>query len=95
MSYIVAIRNNATGEVRHCTMEGLEWHQHSMFWWTEGNFGCDCNRRATWASDDQMESCCGQGDFSVLYAELPDGTRISIDCRHQGDDAVAPPSQLG
>jgi hypothetical protein len=41
--YTVAIRNNETGEVRMYRTE-ITWHEHAEFLWTDGNFGCDCNR---------------------------------------------------
>ena len=83
--YKVAIRNNATGEVR-IQHEDLDWHDHSLFWWTEGNFGCDCNREDEWLRAGGMpedgipeDNECGHERFSVLYAEFPDGRRITID----------------
>lgn len=88
--YKVAIRNNATGEVAIAEI-GLDWKFPSeedsgdIFWWTEGNMGCDCNRELEWrrAKDeeipDDFDYECGDGRFSVLYAELPDGERVSID----------------
>lgn len=84
MTYTVAIRNNATGEIR-MQPEDLDWHEASLFWWTEGNFACDCNRGNEWhraggvAEDDLPESMCGDAKFSVLYAEFPNGSKITID----------------
>jgi hypothetical protein len=55
MTYSVAIRKNETGEVRICEME-VPWGETSLFWWTEGNFGCDCNRELLFerASEQEM-----------------------------------------
>lgn len=85
MAYVVAIRNNITGEIR-IQPEDLEWQTHSLFWWTEGNFGCDCNREDEWlraggATEEDIPDGneCGHERFSVLYAEFPDGSRIMID----------------
>lgn len=39
------------------------------FWWTEGNMGCDCNRRlcfARAAGEPDCEMTCGHTEFSVI-----------------------------
>jgi hypothetical protein len=79
--YHVAIRKNETGEVRMYRHD-MAWDDSSMYQWTDGNYGCDCNRELFWhrANGDEAEAIsCGSTDFTVLYAELPDGTRIEID----------------
>lgn len=80
--YKVTIKNNETEEVRIRKMD-LKWNEASVYWWTEGNFGCDCNREWEFQragnekiSDDPK---CGEDRFTVLYVELPDGTKIDID----------------
>lgn len=92
MPYKVAIRKNATGEIRIAEMD-FEWDKGNdstdLFWWTEGNFGCDCNRYLEFeragghdpdddVPDDQQQEC-GHTAYSVLYAEMPDGKRVPID----------------
>lgn len=92
MSYKVAIRDNATGEVRIGAYD-FEWFKEDGgtddFWWTEGNMSCDCNRHLEFLraggpgpADDphwnNVEHACGDGAYSVLYAELPDGKRIAL-----------------
>jgi hypothetical protein len=48
------------------------WTWSDEYWWTEGNFGCDCNRRLTWArcadppEDEPENQECGHGEFSVI-----------------------------
>ena len=77
MTYRVAIRKNATGEVRLYEMP-CDWV--GDFPWTGGNYSCDCNRAILFAADDEDDECpCGKTAFSCLYAELADGTRIKID----------------
>jgi hypothetical protein len=82
MSYKVAIRRNKSGEVRIVEM-GTDWHEASEFWWTEGNMGCDCNRHDVFqgAVDDEPDDFypCGHTEYTALYAEMPDGTRIKLD----------------
>jgi hypothetical protein len=80
MSYTVRIRNNATGEIRHSRPYDFEF---SHFWWTEGNFSCDCNREQEFRrggnEDDLEETRCSDGRFSVLDATFEDGKVIDID----------------
>lgn len=88
--YKVAIRNEETGEIRVCEMAG-EWvgddYGPSEYWWTEGNFSCDCNRGLVYDSNGS-DSKCGTEKYTALYAELPDGTKIPLDeeprCVKQG-----------
>lgn len=43
--YTVSITDTTTGETRERTYDDLgEWDEGSEYWWTDGNFGCDCNR---------------------------------------------------
>lgn len=83
MSYVVRLRNNETGEVREQAYGDLEWNETAVAWWTEGNFGCDCNRRMQWqiaggeVPDDDPP--CGEGQYSAICAILPDGTEVLID----------------
>ncbi len=98
MAYTVAIRNNATGEVR-TKLQPFEWEDDEdgggqLFVWTEGNFGCDCNRamefaRASGASEEEAwatEVECGETAFSVPYVILPDGKQVLVDSSWRGRD---------
>lgn len=94
MPYKIAIKKNDTGEVRLHADES-DWFEHdaedgNRWLWTEGNFGCDCNRHLWWLraggpgpEDDphwnNAEHECGQNAYVALFAELPDGTRIPLD----------------
>jgi hypothetical protein len=81
----VEIRNNATGEVRRHRHE--DWQSHSVFWWTEGNASCDCNRGLFFARDggreltDEEEDAfeCGDDAYTAIRAVLDDGTVIALD----------------
>jgi hypothetical protein len=98
MAYTVVIRNNITGEVR-TGLQPYEWEDDEdgggqLFWWTEGNFGCDCNRslefaRAGGATEEEAwdaEVECGETVFSVPHVILADGTQISVDSSWRGRD---------
>jgi hypothetical protein len=84
MGYTVTMRKNETGEVRAIDQD-LEWHDSSLYWWTDGNFGCDCNRHIHWLyaegkrPEDIDDIDCGDTRYTVLYADFPDGSRIAID----------------
>jgi hypothetical protein len=82
-SFLVALRNNETGEVR-LYRDNITWDDdHSHFMWTDGNYGCDCNRHMMFqrahgdASD--WDTPCGDERYTALYALLPDGTRKPLD----------------
>jgi hypothetical protein len=85
--YRVAIRNNQTGEVRIREYPTWDWDDHQFNFWTTGNFSCDCNRALEWLrADGEDETAewkdatpCGHTRFTVLYAEMPDGSQTVID----------------
>lgn len=85
MPYTVRIRRNFDNLIRTRTMD-LDWsddNDSSLFWWTEGNFGCDCNRewefqRAA-GEQESDDPECSEHRYSVLDAALPDGRVIRID----------------
>ena len=77
----IAIRDTTTGEVREGDaytgpgfdptdpedVAGMEWY------WTEGNYGCDCNRwlffeRAADGDPDIDDAECGEGRFEIVRA---------------------------
>ena len=77
--YVTGIRENATGEVRfHAWQE--DWTDSSLYWWSEGNMGCDCNRHLifhdyTEASyDDKIP--CGESLYSLVGVWFRDGSSI-------------------
>lgn len=81
--YIVGIRKNETNEVVFCPQD-IKWHDCSLFWWTEGNGGCDCNRvlmflRARGSIDEEFESDddkCGTDKYTLVGIWFPDGSDI-------------------
>jgi len=88
MKYKVKIRNNETKEIRICDQRSLDWDRNNdegqLFWWTEGNFGCDCNRgaefeRAKDMSYDIINSSCGHNKYSVIEAIFENGDVLEID----------------
>lgn len=88
--YAIVIRNNVTGEMRRIPQDH-EWEEHTAFWWTEGNMGCDCNRHLVWVrsepgprpADDPhlntVEAACGDTHYTVVRAEFDDGTNVILD----------------
>lgn len=75
---IVEIEKTSTGEVRTIA-SGLDWYDHSEFFWTDGNFGCDCNRSLVFqcgaeeGDADEPEADCGVGEFRVVSIKAQDG----------------------
>lgn len=87
MSFIMVMRDDTTGEVRRIQTD-LKWLDHSHFFWTEGNFGCDCNRHLIFMrdkdanfDDGDMEADieCGYEHYTCIEAVFPDGKVIKID----------------
>lgn len=82
MSYTVRIQHKPTGEVRAISTD-WEWGEGSVWAWTEGNFGCDCNRGLLFYqdSDADCEITCNSGDnvYAVIDVTLPNGRVIPVD----------------
>lgn len=89
--YVVALRDNESGEIRLYRYD-MEWEddETDRFMWTEGNYGCDCNRHLAFLRAggpgptgdphwNHAERECGMERYTALYAELPDGRRITLD----------------
>lgn len=79
--YRVVIIRNSDGERREIA-EDL-WHSSSLFWWTEGNGACDCNRHLwfeRWVNPDyDADVPCGNDAYYVECAIFPNGDRVQID----------------
>ena len=83
---VAVLRRNSTGEVR----EHAAYYSGDEGWefqWTEGNFGCDCNRalffaRAKGEPDPDQE--CGGEAYTLLELRRPDGSRY---CGEEGEGA--------
>ena len=75
MKYSVPIRNNDTGETR-VYQSDEEWDEGTVYQWSEGNYGCDCNRALLFeraiSSDETAawEQDCGDSMFSVDYIDV-------------------------
>lgn len=89
MSYRILIQRNEDNQRRWREMD-LPWDQNTLFWLTEGNFGCDCNRQweferacgETITEDPDPE--CGHSRFSIIRAELDDGSILNVDNYQNG-----------
>lgn len=86
--YRVRLRKNSTGEVRVYD-HPFPWDEESNgFIWTDGNYGCDCNRAnffAECAGEEYDEDVqCGTGAYSAICAVLPDGREIALDAAVAG-----------
>lgn len=78
MAYKIVIRRNSDDRIHVCP--GF-LGKFSEFWWSEGNGACDCNRKVIFDRVSDPESPrydpdiypCGETEYSVLEARLPDG----------------------
>ncbi len=74
----VHIRRNADGVVRVYPFPEYGWDDDpdgaSEFMWSDGNYGCDCNRSLFFArsvgEDDDPNRVCGDTAFSVRIFDL-------------------------
>ncbi len=83
---IINIKNNKTGEIRKFVEKDGDWDHRLEWFWTEGNYGCDCNRALMFAranNEDETEAWeqgCGDGvAYSIPFVELADGTKINVE----------------
>lgn len=70
----IIITDTSTGETRSF-VDKFDWHDASEFLWSEGNYGCDCNRHlffARAANDGEPDVECGDGRFAIRIT-APDG----------------------
>lgn len=64
---IIQIRENATGEIvefEDKTIFKEDENAPSTYFWSDGNFACDCNRRDAFHKDNENDDC-GDGEYSV------------------------------
>lgn len=87
------IRRNSDGETRRMLWE----HDTDHYSWTDGNYGCNCNRSLFFAQagdkEDAEEDECGSGgyhvrieraDGSVLFEDEGGGTVESENSQQSG-----------
>lgn len=87
MPYKAHILKVSTGETRVRDID-LDWGDSSEYWWTCGNFGCDCNRelefRRAGGEPELIEpedTKCGETGFLVSWnAKLG---QICPDCQEK------------
>ena len=79
--YRVLLRRNADGTERWVDYE-YEIEPHDYLW-TEGNYGCDCNRHLFFelagGSEADEDVPCGETLYTAVKAVAPDGAEIPLD----------------
>lgn len=79
----IAVRQNATGVVRLYDMgPDIGWDGGTVYWLTDGNYGCDCNREQSFrraGGEPDGETSCGDDRYSIPYVVLDDGEKIAIE----------------
>ena len=80
MHYSVVLRDRQTGECRQTSIG--TWTSDCKFWWTDGNFGCDCNRHYVFASGSPVDEAppCNHNNqrYTVEYVEFSNGDRVPL-----------------
>jgi len=81
--YIVSIQKTSTGEVREYIERDHDWSDLDEYMWTDGNYGCDCNRAlffARAADEDETEAWeqpCGDDlAYKMLRVVGGDGAEL-------------------
>ena len=77
--YNAHITDTTTGETR-VVFRDWEWDDGADFWWSEGNFGCDCNRGNEY--HDGGENPCGDGRYTVRCVSI-DGVTLYEDAKQK------------
>lgn len=75
MSYKVTLRRLSDG-LEKTIVDDLDWHDSSLYWWSEGNMGCDCNRASTFGDVDlsqDIEVECSTSKYLLIKIELSTG----------------------
>jgi hypothetical protein len=94
MSYLVDIHEVATGRTATWTAE-WNWKDDDQYLWTEGNFGCDCNRSRFFyraiGIDDMEEPDCTEGKYFVrCYRSEITTNGIVVPCAEYYRDEAFP-----
>lgn len=82
--YVVTIRDNSTGELRHHEDDGA-WDEFTEFAWCEGNDACDGNRAQRFARAIGQEppvgyhDACTQQRFDVFVRAKATGEQLYQD----------------
>jgi hypothetical protein len=82
--YKVLLKDNNTGEERWYKYD-FEWDHDGAdeYMWTDGNYGCDCNRHLFFGraigQEPREDYPCGKTRYTAICAELPNGTRYTLD----------------
>ena len=66
--YAVLLHSHLTGRRYVVSSFTGPFDYHALFWWTEGNMGCDCNRAIFCGEDDDTDELlpCGETGYSLL-----------------------------
>lgn len=77
----ITIRRNADGVIRTVHwLDWIPWKESDVFWWSGGNYSCDCNRKDNFdrAGGDpvQDESECGDDAYTVLSITQDDDPTV-------------------
>ena len=77
MKYIATIIDTVTGKTLTSEHDYPYDDEDSLRWyWTDGNWSCDCNRGADF---DVVDISCGGSRFQVPFLTLENGEKIYID----------------
>lgn len=62
-------------KVHNCQRE--DWGAPGVeYSWTDGNYGCDCNRAIFFAGDDDADITCGSTAYSIRVTDSKTGAEL-------------------
>lgn len=81
-AYRVLLKHIPTGEVVEVD-HGEVWGDSADYLWTDGNWGCDCNRALLFARakglPEPAERPCGEDRYIAIRAIGPDGWTCELE----------------
>jgi hypothetical protein len=88
VTYTIHIRRNSDGKIvdlpwRSYWPEHPPWGDSDEYIWSDGNYGCDCNREIFWCratGEDDTGRGCGESAYSIRITD-PQGEVL-----YQDDD---------
>ena len=80
LKYRALLKRNVDGVERWTDWSDATHLDSLVFFWTEGNFGCDCNRQLEFeragSEPEDDDPTCGDDRYELISLELNDGREL-------------------
>lgn len=64
--YEIILKDNLTDEIKTINYDWPYSDDGLVFYWTEGNMSCDCNRYMEFYNDHETKIDCGKERFKLM-----------------------------